>query len=69
MSPEYALGGIFSEKSDVYSFGVLLLEIVSGKKISAFHNEGENLNLLSYVRAKFSYHLKVPHSLVYSIPL
>nr|XP_011461983.1 PREDICTED: G-type lectin S-receptor-like serine/threonine-protein kinase At1g61490 [Fragaria vesca subsp. vesca] len=23
MSPEYALGGIFSEKSDVYSFGVL----------------------------------------------
>ncbi|CBI18758.3 unnamed protein product, partial [Vitis vinifera] len=27
MSPEYAMGGQFSEKSDVFSFGVLLLEI------------------------------------------
>ncbi|GMP74997.1 hypothetical protein CsSME_00032230 [Camellia sinensis var. sinensis] len=27
MSPEYAMGGLFSEKSDVYSFGVLLLEM------------------------------------------
>ncbi|KAL6843086.1 hypothetical protein ACP4OV_026799 [Aristida adscensionis] len=35
MSPEYALEGTISVKSDVYSFGVLLLEIVSGLKISA----------------------------------
>ncbi|KAB2611855.1 G-type lectin S-receptor-like serine/threonine-protein kinase [Pyrus ussuriensis x Pyrus communis] len=37
MSPEYAMGGIFSQKSDVYSFGVLVLEIISGKKNSAFY--------------------------------
>ncbi|KAM2015168.1 receptor-like serine/threonine-protein kinase SD1-8 isoform X2 [Malus sylvestris] len=37
MSPEYARYGHFSEKLDVFSFGVLLLEIVSGKKNTAFH--------------------------------
>ncbi|KAK3431771.1 hypothetical protein EUGRSUZ_E03633 [Eucalyptus grandis] len=47
MSPEYAMGGIFSEGSDVYSFGVLLLEIVSGRKNSALYDQGY-LNLLSY---------------------
>ncbi|KAG8057671.1 hypothetical protein GUJ93_ZPchr0002g26001 [Zizania palustris] len=35
MAPEYAMGGIFSMRSDVYSFGVLLLEIVSGSRISS----------------------------------
>ncbi|XP_024311516.1 G-type lectin S-receptor-like serine/threonine-protein kinase At1g11330 isoform X6 [Brachypodium distachyon] len=35
MSPEYVIGGAFSTKSDTYSFGVLLLEIVSGLKISS----------------------------------
>ncbi|TVU10300.1 hypothetical protein EJB05_43823, partial [Eragrostis curvula] len=35
MAPEYAMEGIFSVKSDVYSFGVLLLEVVSGIKISS----------------------------------
>jgi len=35
MSPEYAMEGAFSVKSDTYSFGVLLLEIVSGLKISS----------------------------------
>lgn len=34
MAPEYAFGGKFSEKSDVYSFGVLVIEIVTGKKIT-----------------------------------
>uniref|UniRef100_A0A803NE47 Uncharacterized protein n=1 Tax=Chenopodium quinoa TaxID=63459 RepID=A0A803NE47_CHEQI len=38
MAPEYAMHGQFSVKTDVYSFGVLVLEIVSGKKVSArFH--------------------------------
>uniref|UniRef100_A0A0D9ZR79 non-specific serine/threonine protein kinase n=1 Tax=Oryza glumipatula TaxID=40148 RepID=A0A0D9ZR79_9ORYZ len=37
MAPEYAMEGIFSVKSDTYSFGVLLLEIVSGLKISSPH--------------------------------
>ena len=35
MSPEYAMEGSFSVKSDTYSFGVLLLEIISGLKISS----------------------------------
>jgi len=34
MAPEYAMEGSFSVKSDTYSFGVILLEIVSGLKIS-----------------------------------
>ncbi|CAL5411048.1 unnamed protein product [Camellia sinensis] len=37
ISPEYALGGIFSKKSGAFSFGVLLLEIVSGMKNTSFH--------------------------------
>ncbi|KAF8034836.1 hypothetical protein BT93_C0994 [Corymbia citriodora subsp. variegata] len=48
MSPEYAMGGMFSERSDIYSFGVLLLEIVSGKKNTDLCDQGQYLNLLSY---------------------
>lgn len=48
MSPEYALGGIFSEKSDVFSFGVLLLEIISGMKNTSILYEEKYLNLLGY---------------------
>ncbi|KAH0685260.1 hypothetical protein KY284_015813 [Solanum tuberosum] len=48
MSPEYAMGGLFSEKSDVYSFGLLLLEIVSGWKNSGFYDNDRHFNLLSY---------------------
>ncbi|THG21957.1 hypothetical protein TEA_012204 [Camellia sinensis var. sinensis] len=48
ISPEYALGGIFSEKSDLFSFGVLLLEIVSGMKNSSFHYQEQYLSLLGY---------------------
>ncbi|OMO76101.1 S-locus glycoprotein [Corchorus capsularis] len=44
MPPEYIMGGRFSEKSDVFSFGVLVLEIVSGERISGFQND-EHLNL------------------------
>ncbi|KAL3749842.1 hypothetical protein ACJRO7_010896 [Eucalyptus globulus] len=48
MSPEYVMGGIFSEKSDVYSFGALLLEIVAGKKNTSLYYSGQHFNLLSY---------------------
>ncbi|KAB2637479.1 G-type lectin S-receptor-like serine/threonine-protein kinase [Pyrus ussuriensis x Pyrus communis] len=49
MSPEYAMGGIFSEKSDVYSFGVLLLEIIAGKKNTSFYYNEEQHGFLAYV--------------------
>ncbi|THG17319.1 G-type lectin S-receptor-like serine/threonine-protein kinase SD1-29 isoform X1 [Camellia sinensis] len=48
MSPEYAMGGLFSEKSDVFSFGVLLLEIVSGTRNTSLHYQDQYLNLLGY---------------------
>ncbi|KAM1010107.1 hypothetical protein TB1_044750 [Malus domestica] len=48
MSPEYALYGHFSEKLDVFSFGVLLLEIVSGKRNSAFHRLEQLLSLAGW---------------------
>ncbi|ESQ29287.1 hypothetical protein EUTSA_v10023836mg, partial [Eutrema salsugineum] len=41
MSPEYAWTGVFSEKSDIYSFGVLMLETISGEKISRFSYDEE----------------------------
>ncbi|EOA34036.1 hypothetical protein CARUB_v10021536mg [Capsella rubella] len=49
MSPEYAWTGVFSEKTDIYSFGVLLLEIISGEKISRFSYGVEGKALLAYV--------------------
>ncbi|VVA90944.1 unnamed protein product [Arabis nemorensis] len=42
MSPEYAMGGVFSEKSDVFSLGVIILEIITGRRNS-------NSTLLAYV--------------------
>jgi hypothetical protein len=47
--------GQFSIKSDVFSFGVLILEVVSGQKISCFH-DGEKIEyLLSYVSLTTKY--------------
>nr|VDC76652.1 unnamed protein product [Brassica rapa] len=48
MSPEYAWAGLFSEKSDIYSFGVLMLEIISGEKISRFTFGDERKGLVAY---------------------
>ncbi|XP_039821677.1 G-type lectin S-receptor-like serine/threonine-protein kinase B120 [Panicum virgatum] len=48
MSPEYAMEGAFSVKSDTYSFGVLLLEIVSGLKISSPYLIMDFPNLIVY---------------------
>lgn len=50
MSPEYAMRGNFSMKSDVYSFGILILEVISGKKISSFNHIGDSGgNLVAHV--------------------
>ena len=51
MSPEYAMDGAFSVKSDTYSFGVIVLEIISGLKISLTHCKGFP-SLLAYVSAR-----------------
>jgi hypothetical protein len=50
MSPEYAMEGSFSVKSDTYAFGVLLLEIVSGLKISSSLMNFPSL--IAYVRTE-----------------
>ena len=49
MPPEYAMRGAFSVKSDTYSFGVLLLEIVSGLKISSPQLITKFSGLIAYV--------------------
>ncbi|KAL5772825.1 hypothetical protein ACOSP7_012440 [Xanthoceras sorbifolium] len=46
--PEYVKRGIYSTKSDVYSFGVLLLQIISGKRVSILYGENNHLSLLGY---------------------
>ncbi|XP_043717625.1 cysteine-rich receptor-like protein kinase 10 [Telopea speciosissima] len=48
MPPEYAVRGLFSVKSDAFSFGVILLEIVSGKKISSFYLTYDGQTHLEY---------------------
>ncbi|KAI4989639.1 hypothetical protein ZWY2020_036956 [Hordeum vulgare] len=48
IAPEYSTEGVFSDKSDVYSFGVLLLEIVSGIRVSATEGIMEFPSLISY---------------------
>ncbi|XP_021838107.2 cysteine-rich receptor-like protein kinase 44 [Spinacia oleracea] len=48
MPPEYVQHGHFSIKSDVYGFGVLLLEIISGLRVTSYYNEGTGEGLLSF---------------------
>ncbi|KAG8640691.1 G-type lectin S-receptor-like serine/threonine-protein kinase At4g03230 isoform X1 [Manihot esculenta] len=48
IAPEYALDGLFSFKSDVFSFGVVVLEIISGKRNTAFYQPEQSLSLLGY---------------------
>ncbi|KAK8940657.1 Cysteine-rich receptor-like protein kinase 10 [Platanthera zijinensis] len=48
MAPEYVLHGRFSIKSDVFSYGVLVLEIITGMKLSMYESEEAN-DLQSYV--------------------
>ncbi|XP_059294172.1 cysteine-rich receptor-like protein kinase 42 isoform X2 [Lycium ferocissimum] len=43
MAPEYLVKGQLTEKADVYSYGVLVLEIVCGRKNSAFAEDSGSL--------------------------
>jgi len=66
MAPEYLMHGDLSTKADVFSFGVVVLEIVSGRKNSAFvpPPDAEADSLLEYVRTQY-----YANALVYSLPL
>jgi serine/threonine protein kinase len=55
MAPEYAMFGQFSVKSDVFSFGVLVLEIISGQKISRIFQGQSQEDLLSFVSTYLSF--------------
>ncbi|RWV87110.1 hypothetical protein BHE74_00027606 [Ensete ventricosum] len=48
IAPEYALHRRLSDKSDVYSYGVLVLEIITGRRISEFRGSGHRANLQTY---------------------
>jgi serine/threonine protein kinase len=56
MSPEYATEGIFSDKSDIYSFGVIMLEIISGQKVSHIFPESD-MPLVEYVSRLYLFFL------------
>ena len=56
MAPEYAMFGQFSVKSDIFSFGVLILEIVSGQKITRFRDEENIEYLLTYVSMNINWY-------------
>ncbi|RWW54048.1 hypothetical protein BHE74_00039398 [Ensete ventricosum] len=51
MAPEYVMHGSLSTKADVFSFGVLVLELISGRKNSAFSPlpDPESDSLLEWV--------------------
>ncbi|CAO2842640.1 unnamed protein product [Amaranthus hypochondriacus] len=48
ISPEYALQNHVSVKLDVYSYGILILEIISGQKITSFLYQENQENLLGF---------------------
>ena len=49
MAPEYIKHGQFSVKSDIFSFGIMMLEILSGQKISEIRRGEIGEDLLSFV--------------------
>lgn len=49
MSPEYAYLGHVSTKSDMFSFGVIVLEMVTGRRITGMTECPESAPLLRYV--------------------
>ncbi|KAL0001793.1 hypothetical protein SO802_015574 [Lithocarpus litseifolius] len=48
MSPEYALDGFFPVKSNAFSFRVVVLEVISGKRNTGFHQSEHGLSLLAW---------------------
>ncbi|KAI3735825.1 hypothetical protein L6452_15345 [Arctium lappa] len=53
MAPEYAIHGYLSVKADVFSFGILVLEIVSGRKVTERQLDSQKSDLLTYTWSLF----------------
>ncbi|KAI7729875.1 hypothetical protein M8C21_018313 [Ambrosia artemisiifolia] len=53
MAPEYAMHGYLSVKADVFSFGILVLEIVSGRKVTDRQLGADKSDLLTYTWSLF----------------
>lgn len=51
MAPEYAMRGHLTDKADVYSFGIVILEIVSGRSNTSYHDKEESFILVDWVTA------------------
>ncbi len=62
MAPEHAMFGHFSVKLNIFSFGVLILEIVTGQKITCFRVGDDKEYLPSYVSIMSKY--KFPFSVL-----
>jgi len=50
---------MLTDKSDVYSFGVVLLEIISGRPAIDKKLDGEERNLVRWVRSPIVYHQNI----------
>ncbi|KAI8571244.1 hypothetical protein RHMOL_Rhmol01G0104400 [Rhododendron molle] len=48
MAPEYAMTGLLTTRNDVYGFGVVLLEMLSGRKVSDASLPGEEVYLVDW---------------------
>jgi serine/threonine protein kinase len=54
IAPEYFTRGEISRKSDIFSLGVLILEIVTGLKVSSNSEDISSNKLVENVRQKYS---------------
>ncbi|XP_070006990.1 probable serine/threonine-protein kinase PBL7 [Nicotiana sylvestris] len=52
-APEYVMTGELSVKSDIYNFGVVLLEIFTGRKAMENSTDGDEHNLVEWLRYFF----------------
>lgn len=61
MPPEYILHGHISTALDVYSFGIVVLEIVSGRKITDSQKLDDETNLRQWVGVFIAFDFNYEH--------